>query len=94
MRNTWYPRQKAEYVTAATLEGVKPQTLVAERDFTFGVKPKEDEEPAKAIAKEKSVEVQTKLLPVSPILGHYIKSKGLTPPAAPESFRDHRSICT
>ncbi|KAL6718962.1 Fructose-bisphosphate aldolase 1 [Lecanora helva] len=61
MRNTWYPRQKAEYVTAASLEGVKPQDLVAERDFTFGVKKKDVEAP-KIVEKEKPVEVQTKLL--------------------------------
>ena len=64
MRNTWYPRQKAAYVTAASLEGVKPQNLVAERDFTFGFKPKKEEAP-KVVQKEKPVEVQTKLLSVS-----------------------------
>lgn len=63
MRNTWYPRQRAEYVTAATLQGVKPQAVVAERDFTFGVKPKEEEAP-KAPQNDTPVEVQTKLLPV------------------------------
>lgn len=63
MRNTWYPRQKAEYVTAATLQGVKPKAIVAERDFTFGVRPKEEEAP-EVPQKETPVEVQTKLLPV------------------------------
>lgn len=63
MRNTWYPRQRAEYMTAATLQGVKPQAVVAERDFAFGVKPKEEEAP-KASQKDTPVEVQTKLLPV------------------------------
>lgn len=65
MRNTWYPRQKAEYMTASTLQGLKPQSLVAERDFTFGMKPKEEPAPKeKAPEKERVVEVQTKLLPV------------------------------
>lgn len=63
MRNTWYPRQKAEYVTAATLQGVKPQAVVAERDFTFGVKVAEEEAPpTRQIFRP--VEVQPKLLPV------------------------------
>lgn len=65
MRNTWYPRQKAEYMTASKLQGLKPQSLVAERDFAFGIKPKEEPAPKKkAPEKEKVIEVQTKLLPV------------------------------
>lgn len=64
MRNTWYPRQWAEYMTATTLQGLKPQSLVAERDFTFGMKPKEEPAPKmKAPEMERVVEVQTKLLP-------------------------------
>lgn len=43
MRNEWYPRQKAEYVTTANLHGVKPQAIVAERDFRFGLNSKEEE---------------------------------------------------
>jgi len=50
-------------MTAATLQGVKPQAVVAERDFTFGVKAKEGEAP-EALQKEKPVEVRTKLVPV------------------------------
>ena len=41
MRNSWYPRQKAEYVTLSTLEGVKIQDLTAERDFAFGMRPQQ-----------------------------------------------------
>ncbi len=65
MRNTWYPRQKAEYVTAATLQGVKPQAVVAERDFTFGIKVAEEVPPAPPTRQIfKPIEVQPKLLPV------------------------------
>ena len=71
MRNSWYPRQQAEYVTAATLQGVKPQSLVAERDFTFGIKPEQEEAP-ETKPKEQPVEVQTKLLPVSSGSGFYV----------------------
>ncbi|CAF9942233.1 hypothetical protein IMSHALPRED_003427 [Imshaugia aleurites] len=63
MRNTWYPRQKAEYMTTSTIQGLKPQNLVAERDFTFGMKPKEEPIPQrKASEKERVVEIQTRLL--------------------------------
>jgi len=61
MRNTWYPRQKAAYVTMSTLQGMKPQNLAAERDFTFGVKPKGESKP-RSVEEEKPVEVQPKLL--------------------------------
>lgn len=65
MRNSWYPRQRAEYMTGSMLQGLKPQDLVAERDFTFGMKPKEEEAPKRnAPEKERVVEVQTKLLQV------------------------------
>lgn len=73
MRNSWYPRQKAEYVTAATLQGVKPQAVVAERDFTFGIKVKKEEAP-EALREERPVEVNpkfelpSKLLPVLELL--------------------------
>ena len=35
MRNIWYPRQMAEYVTESQLR--EQRTLVAERDVTFGM---------------------------------------------------------
>ena len=65
MRNTWYPRQRAEYITVSTLQGLKPQKLVAERDFTFGMKQEEKSTPL-PVEEAKTVEVQTKtkLLPV------------------------------
>lgn len=69
MRNAWFPRQKAEYVTISTLQGLKPREVVAERDFTFGMT---KEEIAEAVPAEKQQEVEaptvqtkTKLLPVS-----------------------------
>ena len=51
-------------MTASTLQGLKPQTLVAERDFTFGLEPKEEPALAKPAEAEKPVEVKTTLLPV------------------------------
>lgn len=35
MRNAWYPRQQAEYLS--TLRDIKPRDVVPERDFTFGM---------------------------------------------------------
>ena len=65
MRNSWYPRQKAAYMTESMAQGLKPQSIVAERDFTFGMKPKEEQSPKQnAPKKERAVEVQTKLLSV------------------------------
>ena len=47
MRNTWYPQQKAEYVTASRLQGLKPQKMEVVRDFTFGMsKPEAEPVPA------------------------------------------------
>ena len=66
MRNTWYPRQKAAYVTMTSLMGQKTQNLAAERDFTFGMKPKEEAAPEK-VMEEKPIEVQPKLLSVGRI---------------------------
>lgn len=68
MRNTWYPRQRAEYVTAATLQGMKLRDVVAERDFTFGMKSEEEEAP-KLVQEAKSIETRIKLLLVSSMLG-------------------------
>lgn len=79
MRNTWYPRQKAQYMTASMLEGVKPKEVKAERDFTFGVNPKVEEtpKPDKKEKKDHPVEVQTKLLPVSFLYTTVIESSPL-----------------
>ena len=73
MRNSWYPRQKAAYMTESMAQGLKPQSIVAERDFTFGMKPKEEQSPEQspeqnAPKKERAVEVQTKLLSVCAFL--------------------------
>ena len=65
MRNSWHPRHKAEYITASTLQGLKPKDIVAERDFNFGMKPKEEPGPNNQAPEEESiVNIHTKLLPV------------------------------
>lgn len=93
MRNTWYPRQWAEYMTATTLQGLKPQSLVAERDFTFGMKPKEEPAPKmKAPEMERVVEVQTKLLPVRVFYIYSVPLRRLTVKTAATSFRNHRDV--
>ena len=52
-------------MTGPTYQGLKPQKIAAERDFTFGMEPEEDPSvKEKAPEKERLVEVQTKLLPV------------------------------
>jgi len=70
MRNTWYPRQDAEYLS--TLRNVKPRDVVAERDFTFGMQAAE-EEPASGPKKEDNAIAlpRTKLLPVSLAIGYH-----------------------
>lgn len=80
-------------MTASRLQGLKPQSLVAERDFTFGMKPKE--EPASktnAPEKETVVEVQTKLLPVRTSYVHSRPLQRLTMKAATASFRNLRGV--
>ena len=66
MRNTWYPQQKAEYVTASKLQGLKPQKLEAVRDFTFGMsKPEVEAVPASTQAETVPPPLTvTRLLPV------------------------------
>ena len=65
MRNSWYPRHKAEYMTGSKYQGLKPQQIAAERDFTFGMELKEESSAKeKAPEEERPGEVQTKLLPV------------------------------
>ena len=47
MRNSWYPRQHAEYLS--TISDLNPRKVAAERDFTFGMQesmPKEVTRPA------------------------------------------------
>ena len=80
-------------MTACTLRGLKPQDLVAERDFTFGMKPKEEPAPKKkAPEKERVVEVQTKLLPVGVPYGSSVPLQKLTMRAATTSSRDNRGF--
>ena len=66
MRNTWYPQQKAEYVTASKVQGLKPQKLEAVRDFTFGMS-KPEVEPVPTSTQAETVPpilTITRLLPV------------------------------
>lgn len=63
-------------MTGSMLQGLKPQNLVAERDFTFGIIPEKDPSPKKNTPEtEKVVEVQTKLLPVC-LSGHLLERLG------------------
>lgn len=43
MRNIFYPRKRAAYVTQEVLRDLKKREVVMERDFTFGMKNLEDE---------------------------------------------------
>ena len=61
-------------MTVPTSQGLKPQNIVAERDFTFGLKSNEEKRSTKNSEKERVVEVQTQLLTVEGFwrsLGHY-----------------------
>lgn len=80
-------------MTASTLQGLKPQNLVAERDFTFGMKSKEEPAPKiKAAEKERAVEVQTKLLPVRVPQNFSMPLQRLTMRAATTSSRNNRGV--
>ena len=80
-------------MTASTLQGLKPQDLVAERDFTFGMKSKEEPAPKKkAPEKERVAEVQTKLLPVRVPYDPSVPLQRLTMRAATTSSRNHRGV--
>lgn len=37
MRNEWFPRRTAEYVTASQMKDLKTRNITPERDFQFGV---------------------------------------------------------
>ena len=93
MRNSWYPRHKAEYMTGPTYQRLKPQKKAAERDFTFGMEPKE--EPSvkeKTPEKERLVEVQTKLLPVCLFWQGFVTLRRLTKDQAATRYRDLRDV--
>lgn len=93
MRNSWYPRQKAEYMTVSTLQGLKPQSIVAERDFTFGTMSKDESAPKKnAPEKERAFDVQTKLLPVRVSYCYSGPLRRLTINAATTGFRNDRGV--
>ena len=59
MRNIWYPRQMAEYMTHSQLQD--QPGVIAERDFTFGMEQPESVEEKK---EEEMISVQMKLLAV------------------------------
>ena len=92
MRNTWYPQQKAEYVTASKVQGLKPQKLEAVRDFTFGLS-KPEVEPVPTSTQTETVPsilTATRLLPVllPTSLLYELYANDLI---AFESYRDHGS---
>ena len=69
MRNAWYPRQQAEYVS--TLRDLNPKEIVAERDFTFMMQdPKKREAPAAPTSPSTDTQAtpkaKTRLLTVNP----------------------------
>ena len=93
MRNSWYPRQRAAYMTGSISQGLKAQSLVAERDFTFGMKSKEEQIPKKPVpVKERPVEVQTKLLPVLVFWHPFETYRRLTIESATTGHRNHRDV--
>lgn len=80
-------------MTASKLQGLKPQSIVAERDFNFGIKSKEEPDPKKkAPEKERVAEIQTKLLPVRVPCSYSGPLRRLTMNAATTSFRNHRGV--
>ena len=65
MRNTWYPQQKAEYVTASHFSGLRPKKIEAVRNFEFGIiKQEEDTAPTSNEEKMPGILTVTRLLSV------------------------------
>lgn len=67
MRNIFYPRKRAAYVTQEILRDLKKREVVMERDFTFGMKNLEDKDSSDnqdAIEMPRSVNIQMDLLSV------------------------------
>ena len=63
MRNIWYPRQKAEYMTESKLRQLNKKDVVMERDYTFGIE--QPERRNDDIVEDPSVvDVEMKLLRV------------------------------
>ena len=97
MRNSWHPRHKAEYIIASTFQGLKPKDIVAERDFNFGIKPKEEPGPRpgpnnQAPEEESMVDIHTKFLVVCPSYVYLTPLRRLTTKAATASFGDIRCV--
>ena len=92
MRNSWHPRHKAAYITASTLQGLKPKDVVAERDFNFGMKPKEEPDPNNQAREEnRVVDVPTKIFTVC-LHVHLRPLRELTIGAATASFGGIRGV--
>lgn len=70
MRNIFYPRKSAAYVTQENLRDLKKREVVMERDFTFGVKNLEDkgssddQDAIEMPSQPRSVNIQMDLLSV------------------------------
>lgn len=60
MRNIWYPRQMAEYMTEGQLR--EQREVVAERDVTFGKEGEEGTAKEKRAAEEEMINVQIELI--------------------------------
>ena len=63
MRNIWYPQNKAQYMTTPQLKEAVEQGVVVEREYTFGIEPKESPNQVGDGAEDR-VDVQLKLLAV------------------------------
>lgn len=70
MRNIFYPRKRAAYVTQEVLRDLKKREVVMERDFTFGIKNLEDkgssdnQDAVEMPSRPRSVNIQMDLLSV------------------------------
>lgn len=70
MRNIFYPRKRAAYVTQEILRDLKKREVVMERDFTFGIKNLEDkgssdnQDAIEMPSRPRSVNIQMDLLSV------------------------------
>ncbi len=88
MRNIWYPRQKAEYMTESRLQQLNKKDLVIERDHTFGIEQPDSGNDIQELVGERLVDVEIKLLQVLQSKYHLRWAIALTI-AAPKSNADH-----
>lgn len=59
MRNEWFPRRVAEYVTNTQLKDLKTRNIASERDFEFGVKTISKAEPLDIRAQAAAAQART-----------------------------------